>query len=155
MPGSTYDNIFIDWKKAVLIRMTIKIKCLTNKAFSGIYYGSCFFIINSGNQKLIRHINCFGDTFCHQSKTMKFCWFRIFLSFGLYFEFYSLSVLCIYYSIIHSYNRYDLLLQQHFSWHLLYFYVHYCLPKMNTSCTSIQQVFQLQQIRFPVFIAND
>ena len=53
-------------------------------------------------------LRTFCCTFCHQNKTIKFCWFFKFLFYDLYFEFCSLSVLYIYYSLIHLYIRYSL-----------------------------------------------
>ena len=94
-----------------------------------------FFLINSDT-------HCFCYTFCHQKKVMKFCWFHVFLCYDLYFEFYSLNVSNIYYSTIHLYVRYELLLRQHFYSQLLLFYVHGCrLSSMNTIFASIQQFF--------------
>ena len=52
-------------------------------------------------------LRTFCCTFCHQNKTIKFCWFFKFLFYDLYFEFCSLSVLYIYYSTIHLYIRYS------------------------------------------------
>ena len=43
---------------------------LNKKAFLNSYYNN--FIINSNKQELICQIHCFGYTFCHQNKTMKF-----------------------------------------------------------------------------------
>ena len=60
-------------KKAVLIRLKIKLICLREKAFSNSYKDSCLFIINSNNQELIHHIHCFGCIFYHQSNTEKSC----------------------------------------------------------------------------------
>ena len=71
-------------------------------------------MINSSNQELIHYIYCFGCTFCHQCKTMKFCWFPMLLFYDLYIEFYWSNVSNISYSTKHLYIHYDLLLQQHF-----------------------------------------
>ena len=71
-------------------------------------------MIDSGNQELFRHIHCFEYMFCHQNKTIKFCSFYKFLIYDPYLEFYSLNVSDIYYSTIHPYINYDLLMQQYF-----------------------------------------
>ena len=71
---------------------------LEKKAFVNSYWDNCFFIINFNSQELIRHIHCFKYIFCHPNTTMEFCWFYVFLSYGLYLGFYSLCVLYIYYS---------------------------------------------------------
>ena len=103
-----------------------------------------FFLRNSGSQGLIHHIDCFGYIFCLQSKKRKFCWFHMFLFYGLYFELYK-SVLCIYYSTIHFY------IYKGYCWNKMFiqafcfliFYIHYCcLLSMNTFLASIQQILQ-------------
>ena len=72
--------------------------------------------------------------------------------FYIYFKFYSLSVLCICYSIIHLYSHYELLLQQHFYSCFLLFYINYCLLRMNAFLVLIQQILQLQHLQFhPLF----
>ena len=63
-------------KRTVPIKLKIKTISLTKKL---LWKDNCFFIINSDNKELIHHIHCFGSTFCHQNKTMKFCWFQKFL----------------------------------------------------------------------------
>ena len=64
-----------------------------------------FVLLFSFRPSLIRHIHCFGYKFCYQNKRKFFCWFHMFLFYGLYFELYSLSVLCIFYSTIHLYTE--------------------------------------------------
>ena len=71
-------------------------KCALKKVYLNSYWDNCFFITNFDNQKLFHHIHCFQYIFCHQDMTMKFCGFHIFIFYGLYFEFYSLSVLYIF-----------------------------------------------------------
>ena len=46
-------------KKAVLIRLKIKTICLTKKLILNSYKITVFLLINSGNEELIHHINCF------------------------------------------------------------------------------------------------
>ena len=57
----------------------------------------------------------------------------MFLFYGLFFEFYSLTVWYIYYSMKRLYIHHDLLLQQHIYTRLLLFYDHYCLQRMSIS----------------------
>ena len=69
-----------------------------------------------------------------------FKYFQIYIS-GKMFLFYGLHfLLCIYYSIIYLYIRYDLLLQQHFYSPLLLFYVPFCLRRINTFLALVQQI---------------
>ena len=84
-------------KKSVLTRKIIKIISFTKKDFL-IVIKLTFFLINSGNQELIHHIQCFGYMFCHPNDN----------------EFYSLSVSNIFYSTIHLYIRYDFTQSQYF-----------------------------------------
>ena len=67
-----------------------------------------------------------------QNIIMKICWLHMFLLFGLCFKFYSSSVWNIYYSTKRLYIHYNVLLQRRFYSRLLHFYIHYCLPRMNT-----------------------
>ena len=112
---------------------------LDRKAFFNSYQDNCFFFIQPGNQELIYHIHCFEYIFCYQSKTIKFSWFDGLLSYGLYFKFYSLSVLYIFYSTIHLYIDYNFLFT-------LFAFLY--LLRMNTFLASIQQILQLQYLRF-------
>ena len=64
-----------------------------------------FVLLFSFRPSLIRHIHCFGYKFCYQNKRKFFCWFHMFLFYGLYFELCSLSVLCIFYSTTHLYTE--------------------------------------------------
>ena len=137
------------YKKSVMIRLKIKAICLKKKFFE-IIIKITVFLINSNDQELIHHIHCFWYTFCHHNKTIKFGWFQMFLFYDLYSAFYSLNVSIIFYSTIHTYFCYDLLLQEHFYSQLLFFcYIHYCyIPRMNTILPSSQQILRFKHVRF-------
>ena len=62
------------------------------------------FIVNSNNQGLIHHNNCFECTFYHQSKTRKSCLFHRFLFYDLYLK---LNVSKKFYWTKHFYSCYD------------------------------------------------
>ena len=108
-------------------------------------------MINFDNQELIHHIHCVGYILCHQSKTMKFCWFDKFLFYSLYFKLYSLNVSNIYYSTMHLYICYNLLLQQHFYSRLLLFYVHYWIDLWLQS----EKFFNCNASSFIFHFSND
>ena len=105
MPCRKSGNSFKDWRSSCSDWEVIKVICLAKKLFwlekknawqkaiSNSYWDNCFFIINSNIQELICPIHCLWYIFCHQNKTMKFCWFPKFLFYGLYIEFFLLSVL--------------------------------------------------------------
>ena len=57
---------------------------LDKKSFLNSYQDNWDFIINYNNKKRIHHNDCFGYIFCHQKKTIKFCWFRMFFFYGVY-----------------------------------------------------------------------
>ena len=74
-------------KKASLIRLLFRqyFYSLTKKPFWIVNKITVFLSWTLNRQELIHHIHYFRYIFCHQSKTMEFCWFHKFW----YFEFYS------------------------------------------------------------------
>ena len=74
-------------KKASLIRLLFRqyFYSLTKKPFWIVNKITVFLSWTLNKQELIHHIHYFRYIFCHQSKTMEFCWFHKFW----YFEFYS------------------------------------------------------------------
>ena len=111
--------------------------------------------MNSDNQEIIYHINCFEYIYIYiyiYIKTMEFSWFHS--SYSMVFTFNSIHwVSYIYRSIILLYTHYDLLLQEHFYSQLL-FYVHFCVLRINTFLGSVQQTLQLQSQQFHLSFFN-
>ena len=86
-------------------------------------------------QELIHYIHCFGYVFCHQTKTMNFCWFYKFL----YYDLFNIS-----YSAKNINSLWFIVIVTFLFPHFAFLYPHCRLPKTNTSLISTWQTLPSQ-----------